>query len=116
VFGISGTSILFYGLFVAMPLLTAAIVLLAMGRRGLKILSTGQVPPAGERVFRKTRIKRGVRAHFIGWLHVLACTPFIGIALWGLPQATALVKAKTANPSVEATNCSKLQSAAHLER
>jgi hypothetical protein len=26
----------------------------------------------------------------MGWMHVLACLPFLGLALWGLPQARVL--------------------------
>ena len=119
VFGIPGPSVLAYGLFVGMPLFMALVVAGAMGFRGAKILSSGQVPPPGEKVFKKTPIRRGRRAQLVGSLHLLACTPLIAISIWGYPAAaefSANLQRKAVDPSVEATHCAKLQFAPHLER
>lgn len=91
VLGIPGVNVLFYGLFVAMPLSFALIVGLTMGRRGYRILRDGQVPPVGEKVFRPTRIERGTKAKRMGYVHLLAPLLLIAIAAWGLPQASRLI-------------------------
>jgi hypothetical protein len=91
VLGFSGVSVLFYGLFVAMPLSFALIIGLTMGRRGYRILRDGQVPPVGEKVFRPTRIERGPKAKRAGYIHMLAPLLLLAIAAWGLPQAAQLI-------------------------
>lgn len=97
VFGISSVRILFYGLFVGMPLFFALVVALTIGRRGYKILRDGQIPPIDEKVFRPTRIQRGKKVKFVGYIHLLVALPFIAISLWGIPQAHKLSN-KTTNP------------------
>lgn len=91
VFGIKGTSVLFFGLFVGLPLHAAMIVMALIGRRGYKVLRDGQVPPKGEKVFRPTAIHRGVRAKFSGWAQFLSSAPLLALAVWGGPQAQALI-------------------------
>jgi hypothetical protein len=91
VLGIPGVNVLFYGLFVGMPLTFALVVGLTMGRRGYRILRDGQVPPVGEKVFRPTRVERGRKARWMGYVHLLAPLLLIGIAAWGLPQASRLI-------------------------
>lgn len=88
VFGIKGTVVLFHGLFVGFPLFWAILVGCTVGRRGYKIFRDGQVPPAKEKVFRPTRIERGTKAKLLGFVHVLAAVPFIGLATWGSFEAS----------------------------
>jgi hypothetical protein len=90
VLGISGLAVLFYGLFVGLPLSSAILVSATVGRRGYKILKGNRVPPVGEKVFRTTRIERGAKATVFGYAHVLACTPLIALAIWGYFQAGEL--------------------------
>jgi hypothetical protein len=88
--GINGVTILFYALFVGIPLLSALGVAFLISRRGLKILHDGRLPYRGEKVFRLTRIKRGRTALLAGWLHVLSPLPLVAVAVWGAHQAEAL--------------------------
>lgn len=92
VLGLGGVAVLWYGLFVGLPLFCAALVAGTMGRRGVKVLRASQVPLPGEKVFRPTRIVRGTRAIRIGYGHVLACTLLIACSVWGAYQAAALSK------------------------
>lgn len=87
VHGGGGLPLVWYGLFVGMPLVAAALTAVLLGRRGRRILRDGQVPPIGEKVFRPTPIRRGPRAVLVGRLHMLACLPFFVLALWGFFQA-----------------------------
>jgi len=54
VLGFSGNAVLFYGVFVGIPLHAALLVCVLVGRRGYRVLRQGRVPPEGERVFRRT--------------------------------------------------------------
>lgn len=90
VFGVSGVKVLFYGLFLGVPLFCALVVGLTIGRRGYRILRDGQLPPIGEKVFRPTRITRGTKAKWAGYLHLFSPLPLLAIAVWGLPQAHQL--------------------------
>ena len=91
VLGFSGVSVLFYGLFVAMPLSLALVVGLTMGRRGYRILRDGQMPPIGEKVFRPTRIERGRKAKWMGYAQRYSFLWLLAIAVWGFPQAARLI-------------------------
>lgn len=91
VLGFSGLSVLFYGLFVAMPLTVALLVGLTMGRHGYRVLRNGQLPPIGEKVFRPTRIERGRKAKLIGYAQMYSFLLPLAIAVWGLPQASGLI-------------------------
>jgi len=90
--GLSGTAVVFYTLFVGLPVFLALCAMLLFSRRGLKILRDRQFPYKGEKVFRPTKIKRGRAASIIGWQHILAPLVFVAIAIWGGFQARELVR------------------------
>ncbi len=108
VFGIEGVTVLWYGLFVGMPLQVTVLVAATFGWRGYKILRDGQVPPIKEKVFRPTKIRRGSIAMLIGYMHLSAFLPLLALAIWGGFQAEELSNTKrskvdvcTANPAFE---------------
>ncbi|WP_147269688.1 hypothetical protein [Rhodanobacter denitrificans] len=90
VFGVSGTTVLWQGLFVGLPFLAGLVVAFAFGRRGFKILRDGQVPPLREKSLRLIRVRRGSGAKIIGYLHLVAFVPFLALGLWGYAQAEGL--------------------------
>ena len=87
VFGANGTTVLWYGLFAGLPLLVFALLGLTHGRRGLRILHDRQFPPIGEKVLRRTRIRRGAAARRIGCIHLFTLAPAIAFVVWGGFQA-----------------------------
>jgi hypothetical protein len=93
VFGVNGLTVLWYGLFVGLPLHAAVLVGVTSGWRGYKVLRDGQCPPVGERVFRPTHIRRGSAARRIGYWHLGACLPLLALALWGGLQASDMARA-----------------------
>ena len=116
VFGIPGSSVLAYGMFVGLPLFIAVSIAFTIGLRGVRILLSGQVPPPGERVFKKTPIRRAQRAKLVGILHLLPCALPIAIAIFGYPQAaelSATIQRKNVSTAVDAQNCRKLQFKPH---
>ncbi|WP_395703555.1 hypothetical protein [Aquabacterium sp.] len=90
-FGLPAGTFLAYGLFVGLPLL-ACLPTLLLCWRGYRIMATGQVPPPGERVFRRTPIRRGRRAVLVGWLHTLPSVMLLLLAAWGSTQAASLAR------------------------
>jgi hypothetical protein len=92
VFGSNGATVLWYGVFAALPFFAAIVIASTLGRRGFKILRDGQVPPLGEKAFRKIQIQRGGYAKLVGYLHAIAFVPLLAISLWGCAQAAALSK------------------------
>jgi hypothetical protein len=99
VMGVRAVVILWYGLFVALPLFGSLLVGYALGMHGYRILRDGQAPPLNQKVFRPTRIMRGSVAKRIGYLQLFAFVPFLVIATWGSFQAADLVKQKTYQPA-----------------
>lgn len=109
VWGVSGTVVLFNGVFVGIPLFSAAMTFATFGRRGLKILRHGQAPLPGEKVFRPTPIRRGKVARRIGILHLLAAIPLLCISLWGYLQTRHFVDTISRNAADVATSCVRTQ-------
>jgi hypothetical protein len=103
VLGIDGAVVLWYGLFVGLPLLAALVTGFGYARSGLRVLREGQFPPAGVKVIRATRIVRGAAARRLGWLQLAAPIPFLIIAAWGFPQAMSLAQKNTTGTCAAAT-------------
>jgi hypothetical protein len=98
ILGIPGTTVLGYGLFVGLPLLAGLFIIATVGRRGLRILREGRVPPSREKVFRPTRIKRGPQARAIGTVQLLAAAPMLALSVWGTSQAGVLAHRSDGTP------------------
>ncbi len=99
VFGIDGATVLGYGLFVGIPLFATLLVVVTAGRRGVRIVREGRVPPSGEKVFRRTRIRRGAMATVIGYVHALSATPLVAMCIWGNYQVDAFARQLDRNRS-----------------
>ena len=85
-FGLPGKVVLSYFLFVGLPA-SAALLSSAIAWRGYKILKSKQVPPPGERAFRKVAIRRGAVAVAAGYAHLVPTLLLVCLAFWGLSQA-----------------------------
>ena len=83
----NGVQLVMYGVFVGIPLSSALLVLGLYGPRCIRILRSGQDPPPGERVLRKTRYRRGKMALIGPVFLLLTLAAFGGIAVWGSFQA-----------------------------
>ena len=99
VFGSNGATVLWYGVFTGLPILSAVVVACTVGLRGIKILRDGQVPPLREKSFRRVQIRRGRSARIVGYLNAAAFVPFFAISLWGYVQATALSRQALHQPA-----------------
>jgi hypothetical protein len=88
---VDGVSLLFYGMFVGVPLLVALLGTLFGGVQGLRVLRSGQCPYPGAKVLQRRRILRGWRARLIGWLQLLAPLGLVGVAIWGAGAAGEMI-------------------------
>lgn len=107
-----GRFVVWYGLFIGIPLSAALIVAGTTGYRGYKVLRDGQAPPKGEKVFKPTRIVRGVKAKMIGYLQLFSFVPLLAFAIWGGFQAHAMSVVAQAKPN----NCENSPTASKFER
>ena len=106
VFDTKGLTVLWYGLFVGLPLQATLLIAAGFGWRGYKILRDGQFPPFKEKVYRPTKIQRGAKAKLIAYLHLSAILPILAITIWGGFQAAKISRAT--RPKVEACSADKL--------
>jgi hypothetical protein len=112
VLGMDGRFVVWYGLFIGIPLSATLIVASTMGYRGYKVLRDGQAPPRGEKVFKPTRIVRGVKAKMIGYFQLLSFVPFLAFAIWGGFQAHTMSVAAQAKPN----KCEDRPSSSKIDR
>ena len=102
--GVNGIALLMYGVFVGLPLLVALVLGATVGVAGYKSLRSGQFPPAGTKVLRPTRIRRGRRATLTGAACLLLALLPLVLAAWGWFQAGQMV----AGAQVEPAGCAAI--------
>jgi hypothetical protein len=90
--GVEGPTVLFYGIFVGMPLAIAAALALVCIPHGLRVLREGQFPLKGQKVTRPTRIRRGLTARRWAYGSMAVPAVFIAIAVWGSFQVPKIVE------------------------
>ncbi len=84
--GYSGILVLWYSLFVGMPLLCAFIIGVVTVPIGYKGITQKQFPPKGMKVYKPTKILRGWKGHLKSVLHLLIPTLLILLSIWGYFQ------------------------------
>lgn len=89
---ITGTEVVFHGLFVGLPLMSAIIILLMEGRRCINILNLGQDPLPGEKVFMPTKYRYGFRAKSKAYIFILVVLFLIGLSIKGVSSASKVVE------------------------
>ena len=89
---INGVHLVFYGLFVFMPLSFGVIVFLFEGVRSIKVIKLGQNPLPNEKVFRPTKYKYGTAAKVQPCGIFAVILLLIGLSIWGGFQAYELTK------------------------
>ncbi|MBQ4832295.1 hypothetical protein J8L70_03485 [Pseudoalteromonas sp. MMG010] len=85
-FGYSGVSVLWYSLFVGLPLLASLIIGVFTIPIGYKGLIEQQFPPQGMKVYRPTKIQRGWKGKVKSLSHLFIPLFFVSFAIWGYFQ------------------------------
>ncbi|WP_144206921.1 hypothetical protein [Shewanella donghaensis] len=96
-FGFSGITVLWYSVFVGLPIFCFFLVSFSLLPMGIKGLQEQQFPPMGVKVYKPTPILRGWKAK----LKSLSCIAlpifFIGLGVWGCFQADKMPKTPPAD-------------------
>lgn len=85
--GLTGTHIVFYSLFVGIPLSLLLVILALEGPRSIKIIKLGQNPLPNEKVFKKTKYKYGFKAKIQPIIIIFIVIYLLAFAVWGYMQA-----------------------------
>lgn len=88
---ITGTQVVFYGLFVGLPLLSAILLFLLEGSNSIKIIRLGQSPLPGEKVFKPTKYRYGFRAKLKPFFLFLCIAFFVCLSIKGLYSANQII-------------------------
>ncbi len=84
---INGIHIVFYGVFVILPLLLAITLILFEGKRAIAIIKKGQNPLPDEKVFRPTKYKYGLSAKIQPIILIIIIILLVFLSIWGSVQA-----------------------------
>lgn len=102
VLGMNGESVLFAVIFVGLPVAGGLMAAATFGRVGVRALRSGQMPPPGMKVMRRTRVERGARARRQAVAFLVLPAAFALIAAWGGFQARRLAALAEARASIPA--------------
>lgn len=89
---ITGVHLVFYWLFVGIPLFSFAVLALCEGNRSLKILKVGQNPLPNEKVYKKTKYKYGWKAKVHPVIILSSLCFLVLFSIWGANQAYVLTQ------------------------
>jgi len=88
---VTGTHLVFYFVFVAIPIGSALAIFSIEGVRSLKIIRLGQNPLPGEKVLRKTKYKYGVKAKIQPYIVLLVLVFLLGLGIKGIFWANDII-------------------------
>lgn len=94
---ITGIEVLFYGLFVGLPLLSAILLFLLEGPNCIKIIRLGQSPLPGQKVFKPTKYTYGFRAKLKPFFLFLTMAFFVGLSIKGVYSANQTINMVSPN-------------------
>ena len=94
----TGSHIVFYSLFIGLPLLLAIVILLIEGPRSLKIIKIGQNPLPNEKVLSKKKYTYGNKAKIKPVLFFMATLVLLGMAFKGFFWANNIISKQNNNP------------------
>ncbi|TCI05283.1 hypothetical protein EZV61_04815 [Corallincola luteus] len=89
-FGYAGLTVLWFSLFVGLPLICAFIVGAVAVPLGVKSFADGQYPPKNHKVYTPTKILRGRKARAKSLTLLSLPLFFMAISVWGYLQANQM--------------------------
>jgi hypothetical protein len=103
----TGLHIIFYGIFIGLPLLTACMILIIGGKRSINIIKLGQFPLPSEKVLKPTKYIYGTQAKLKAYLFFALLLFALGLSVQGYFWAQPLISKIS---SADLSKCSSLQS------
>ena len=89
----TGVHVVFYGVFVGLPLLSAIIVFILEGRRSIRVIQLGQNPLPNEKVFKTTKYSYGLKAKVKPIILLGILLFLIGLSMRGVFWANDIIDA-----------------------
>lgn len=93
----TGLHIIFYGLFIGLPLLMTCLLLILEGKRSINIIKLGQTPLPGEKVLAPTKYIYGTQAKLKAYLFFAIILFVMGLSVqgyfWAQPFITKISSA-----------------------
>lgn len=94
----TGLHVVFYGVFIGLPLLSALMVFLLEGPRSIKIIRLGQNPLPNEKVFSQTKYTYGIRAKIKPYFFFAVLIFLLGLSVRGVFWANDIIYNPKNNP------------------
>ena len=101
----TGLHIIFYGLFISLPLLMACMLLILEGKRSINIIKLGQSPLPGEKVLSPTKYIYGTQAKLKAYLFFAIMLLVLGLSVQGYFWVQPLI---IKIPSIDVSKCNAL--------
>lgn len=87
----TGTHVVFYFVFVAIPIGSALTIFAIEGARSIKVLKLGQSPLPGEKVFSRTKYKYDLKATLAPCALLLTLVFLVGLGIRGIFWANEII-------------------------
>lgn len=94
----TGMHVVFYFIFVFLPIGTALLLFALEGRRCLNVIQVGQNPLPGEKVLRKTKYQYGARAKVKPYVVLLVLFIMAGLGVRGIFWANDIIDNLSGKP------------------
>lgn len=89
---ITGLHLVFYFVFVALPLLPAVLLAVFEGPKAVQLIQVGQYPLPGHKVYSKTKYVYGARAKMRGYVLLATLVFLVGLSIKGIGSANQIIE------------------------
>jgi len=113
IFGIPGSTILIYGVFVGAPLAAAILIVLLTARQSIETFATRRYPPPNRKVYGRVKIKKGWQAIAFALIPAMFVTYLCVLSSQGMTTAARM--AHESQQSAECGNRSSKKNAVERE-
>lgn len=100
----TGAHVVFYGLFIGLPIFIALLIFAIQGPSHLKAYRSGQYPPPNEKVFQPTEYVYGVRAKLRTYILFAILLFLVGLGIRGFFWANEIIEASADKEKPACTN------------
>jgi hypothetical protein len=92
IFGLPGSTVLVYGVFVGLPLAAAILIVLLTARTSLHAIATRRYPPPGRKVYGRVKVKKGWQAIAFALLPAMLITYLCVLSSQGMSKAAQIAR------------------------
>lgn len=92
IFGVPGSTILIYGVFVGAPLAAAILIVLLTARQSIETIATRRYPPPNRKVYGRVKIKKGWQAIAFALIPAMFITYLCVLSSQGMTRAAQMAR------------------------